>query len=138
MFEPPTAITNTNWHTLSLHDALPILILNKTIDAAWAEAGLIEKEKLLSLRKIDSDLEGHPTPRLNFVDVATGSLGQGLSAAAGMAYVAKYIEKVPVGMKNETDYCSVYNTEKWSSNDRLNNYMSKLVNDWTVVKRMDT
>ena len=72
------------------------VIKNKTIDAAWAEAGLIEKEKLLSLRKIDSDLEGHPTPRLNFVDVATGSLGQGLSAAAGMAYAAKYIEKVPV------------------------------------------
>ena len=48
------------------------------------------------MRKIDSDLEGHPTPRLSFVDVATGSLGQGLSAAAGMAYAAKYIEKVPV------------------------------------------
>lgn len=47
----------------------------------------------MNLRKIDSDLEGHPTPRLSFVDVATGSLGQGLSAAAGMAYVAKYLEK---------------------------------------------
>ncbi len=50
----------------------------------------------MNLRKIDSDLEGHPTPRLSFVDVATGSLGQGLSAAAGMAYTAKYVEKVPV------------------------------------------
>lgn len=50
----------------------------------------------MNLRKIDSDLEGHPTPRLNFVDVATGSLGQGLSAAAGMAYSAKYIEKIPI------------------------------------------
>lgn len=50
-------------------------------------------EELLNLRKIDSDLEGHPTPRLNFVDVATGSLGQGLSIAAGMAYVGKYIDK---------------------------------------------
>jgi transketolase N-terminal domain/subunit len=38
----------------------------------------------MTLRKIDSDLEGHPTPRLNFVDVATGSLGQGLSVAAGI------------------------------------------------------
>jgi transketolase len=47
----------------------------------------------MNLRKIDSDLEGHPTPRLSFVDVATGSLGQGLSAAVGMAYVAKYLEK---------------------------------------------
>ena len=43
----------------------------------------------MQLRKIDSDLEGHPTPRLNFIDVATGSLGQGLSVACGMAYVGK-------------------------------------------------
>lgn len=56
----------------------------------------MKKEDLLNLRKIDSDLEGHPTPRLPFVDVATGSLGQGLSAAAGMAYTAKYVEKRPV------------------------------------------
>merc|ERR1719228_1527134 len=58
-----------------------------------AEAGLFPVEEVLKLRKIDSDLEGHPTPRLNFVDVATGSLGQGLSIAAGMAYVGKYIDK---------------------------------------------
>lgn len=49
--------------------------------------------ELLNLRKFDSDLEGHPTPRLGFVDVATGSLGQGLSVAAGMAYVGKYYDK---------------------------------------------
>lgn len=61
--------------------------------AAWAEAGLFPVENLLNLRKIDSDLEGHPTPRLNFVDVATGSLGQGLSCSAGMAYVGKYFDK---------------------------------------------
>ncbi|KAJ6219519.1 hypothetical protein RDWZM_005331 [Blomia tropicalis] len=50
---------------------------------------------IVKLAKIDSDLEGHPTPRLNFVDVATGSLGQGLSVAAGMAYVGKYVDKSP-------------------------------------------
>lgn len=63
--------------------------------AAWAEAGLFPVSDLLNLRKIDSDLEGHPTPRLNFVDVATGSLGQGLSVSAGMAYVGKYVDKSP-------------------------------------------
>ena len=36
---------------------------------------------------------GHPTPRLNFIDVATGSLGQGLSVACGMAYVGKFLDK---------------------------------------------
>lgn len=60
---------------------------------AWAEAGLFPVSDLENLRKIDSDLEGHPTPRLNFVDVGTGSLGQGVSVAAGMAYVGKYIDK---------------------------------------------
>ena len=60
--------------------------------SAWCAAGLFDKEKLLTLRKIDSDLEGHPTPRLNFIDAATGSLGQGLSVAAGVAYIGKHIE----------------------------------------------
>src|SRR4029453_462689 len=45
--------------------------------AAWSEAGLFPRDEQLNLRKMDSDLEGHPTPRLPFVDVATGSLGQG-------------------------------------------------------------
>lgn len=74
---------------LSKGHAAPILY------AVWAEAGLFPLSDLLNLRKLDSDLEGHPTPRLNFVDVATGSLGQGLSVAAGMAYVGKYIDKAP-------------------------------------------
>lgn len=43
----------------------------------WAEAGAFPRERLLTLRKIDSALEGHPTILLPFVDVATGSLGQG-------------------------------------------------------------
>ncbi|XP_072755489.1 transketolase isoform X1 [Anoplolepis gracilipes] len=72
---------------LSKGHAAPILY------AAWAEAGLFPSNELLNLRKFDSDLEGHPTPRLNFVDVGTGSLGQGLSVAAGMAYVGKIYDK---------------------------------------------
>jgi transketolase len=72
---------------LSKGHAAPLLY------AAWAEAGAFPRSKLLSLRKIDSDLEGHPTPRLPFVDVATGSLGQGLPAAIGMALNAQYLEK---------------------------------------------
>jgi transketolase len=67
---------------LSKGHAAPILY------AAWAEAGLFPPEKLLTLRRLDSDLEGHPTPRLPFVDAATGSLGQGLSVGIGLARVA--------------------------------------------------
>lgn len=63
---------------LSKGHAAPILcekINSYLLDAAYAEAGHIKKEDLMNLRKITSDLEGHPTPRLDFVDVATGSLG---------------------------------------------------------------
>ena len=59
--------------------------------AAWAEAGAFDRSALLTLRQIGSDLEGHPTPRLPFVDVATGSLGQGLAAGVGMALNAHRI-----------------------------------------------
>jgi transketolase len=70
---------------LSKGHAAPILY------AAWAEAGLFPREQLMDLRTFDSDLEGHPTPRLNFVDVATGSLGQGICAAVGIALNARRI-----------------------------------------------
>jgi transketolase len=59
--------------------------------AAWAAVGLFPRSELLKLREIGSDLEGHPTPRLPFVDVATGSLGQGLCAGIGVALNARRI-----------------------------------------------
>jgi transketolase len=53
--------------------------------AVYAEAGIIPLRSLMDLRKITSDLEGHPTPRMPWVKAATGSLGQGLSVGAGLA-----------------------------------------------------
>jgi transketolase len=70
---------------LSKGHAAPILY------AAWAEAGAFDRSELLKVRDISSDLEGHPTPRLPFVDVATGSLGQGICAAIGIALNARRI-----------------------------------------------
>jgi len=57
--------------------------------AAYAEAGILDPNQLSTLRKLDSPLEGHPTPRVPWVDVATGSLGQGLSAGLGNALAAR-------------------------------------------------
>jgi transketolase len=74
---------NNDRFILSKGHAAPLLY------AAWAETGLFPVEDLLTLRRFDSDLEGHPTPRLPFVDVATGSLGQGLSVGVGMALCAR-------------------------------------------------
>ena len=62
--------------------------------AAWAEAGAFPVERLKTLREFTSDLEGHPTPRLPWVEVATGSLGQGLSCGLGMAINSKYLDKI--------------------------------------------
>ena len=77
---------NNDRFILSKGHAAPLLY------AAWAEAGFVPVSELTKLRVLDNDLEGHPTPRLAFVDVATGSLGQGLSVGVGMALNARYDE----------------------------------------------
>ena len=74
---------NNDRFVLSKGHAAPLLY------AAWAETGLFPVEDLLKLRQLHSDLEGHPTPRLSFADVATGSLGQGLAVGVGMALCAR-------------------------------------------------
>jgi transketolase len=64
--------------------------------AMFKAAGAIKDAELLSLRKLGSRLEGHPNPHvLNLVDVATGSLGQGLPIGIGMALNGKYLDKLP-------------------------------------------
>ncbi len=61
----------------------------------YKAAGAISDEELLTLRKFGSRLEGHPTPVLPWVDVATGSLGQGLPIGVGVALAGKYLDKLP-------------------------------------------
>src|SRR3989344_9160199 len=51
--------------------------------ALWTVAGVISESDLDNYRQLGSELEGHPTPRFKYVDVATGSLGQGLSVGLG-------------------------------------------------------
>ena len=64
--------------------------------AMFKAAGVITDGELLSLRKFGSRLQGHPNPRvLPYVDVATGSLGQGLPIGVGMALNGKYLDKLP-------------------------------------------
>ena len=77
---------NNDRFILSKGHAAPLLY------AAYAEAGIIPTEQLPTLRQIDSILEGHPTPRFEWTEVATGSLGQGLSLGLGMALNGKYLD----------------------------------------------
>ena len=58
-------------------------------------AGAITDEELLTFRKFGSRLEGHPTPKIPWVDVATGSLGQGLPIAVGVALAGKKLDRLP-------------------------------------------
>ena len=61
--------------------------------ALYKAVGAIEDEELLSFRKFGSRMEGHPTPELPWVDVATGSLGQGLPIAVGIALAGIKLER---------------------------------------------
>ena len=63
--------------------------------AMFRAAGAISEEELLTYRQFDSIFEGHPTPRIPWVDVATGSLGQGLPYAVGMAIAGKRLDRLP-------------------------------------------
>ncbi|MGI8607838.1 MAG: thiamine pyrophosphate-dependent enzyme, partial [Candidatus Dormibacteria bacterium] len=56
--------------------------------------GVVSDDELLTFRKMGSRLQGHPTPLLPWVDVATGSLGQGMPIAAGVALAGKYLDKL--------------------------------------------
>jgi len=61
----------------------------------YKAAGAITDEELLTFRKFGSRLEGHPTPVLPWVDVATGSLGQGLPYGVGIALAGKRLDRLP-------------------------------------------
>jgi transketolase len=66
------------------------------IYSVFKAAGAITDEELLSFRKLGSRLEGHPTPvGLPWVDVATGSLGQGLPIGVGIALAGKRLDRLP-------------------------------------------
>jgi transketolase len=117
----PRAITSDRF-VLSKGHAAPLLY------AAWAEAGVLAREQLTTLRQLDSDLEGHPTPRLPFVDVATGSLGQGLSVGLGLALGARLAGRdarawVLLG-DGETAEGSVWEAVALAAHHRLDNVVA--------------
>jgi transketolase len=94
--------------------------------AAWAEAGAFPVERLKTLRQFDSELEGHPTPRLPWVEVATGSLGQGLSCGVGMALNSKQLDKIDnrvfvVMGDGEVAEGSIWEAAAMASYHKLNN-----------------
>ena len=63
--------------------------------SVYKAAGAITEHELLTFRELGSRLEGHPTPVLPWVDVATGSLGQGLPISVGVAIAGKKLDRIP-------------------------------------------
>jgi transketolase len=63
--------------------------------SVYKAAGAVSDEELLTFREFHSRLQGHPTPQIPWVDVATGSLGQGLPIGVGVALAGKYLDKLP-------------------------------------------
>ncbi|HYA00831.1 MAG TPA: transketolase [Candidatus Binatia bacterium] len=63
--------------------------------ALYKACGAISEEELMTYRTYGSRLQGHPTPVLPWVDVATGSLGQGLPIAVGVALAGRYLDRLP-------------------------------------------
>jgi len=61
----------------------------------YKAAGAVTDEELLTFRKFGSRLQGHPTPEIPWVDVATGSLGQGLPFGVGIALAGKKLDQLP-------------------------------------------
>src|SRR5262249_39753279 len=97
--------------------------------AIYKAAGAITDEELLSLRKFGSRLQGHPTPVLPWVDVATGSLGQGLPCAIGIALAGKNLDRIPYRVwvllgDSEMSEGSIWEAMSLASHYKLNNLIA--------------
>jgi transketolase len=94
--------------------------------AIFRSVGAISEEQLLTYRQFGSMLEGHPTPLIPWVDVATGSLGQGLPYGVGIALAGKYLDRLPYRVwvlhgDSETAEGSVWEAFEHASHYELDN-----------------
>jgi transketolase len=94
--------------------------------AMFRAAGAITDEELLTFRQFGSRLEGHPTPALPWVDVATGSLGQGMPIASGIALCARELDRLPYHVwtlcgDSEMAEGSIWEAVEHAGRERLDN-----------------
>src|SRR5438067_1359086 len=85
--------------------------------ALFRAAGAITDDELMTFRKLGSRLEGHPTPVVPWVDVATGSLGQGLPIAVGIALAGKRLLGAPYHVSTLTGDSELAEGSIWEGLD---------------------
>src|SRR3989454_865627 len=85
-------------------------------------AGAINDDELMTFRKLGSRLEGHPTPILPWVDVATGSLGQGLPIAVGVALAGRKLDRLPYHVWTLTGDSELAEGSIWEGLDKAGYY----------------
>jgi len=97
--------------------------------SVYKAVGVVSDEELMTTyRRFGSRLEGHPTPELPWVDVATGSLGQGLPDGVGIALAGKYVEEAPYRVWVLCGDSEMAEGSIWEALDKASHYkLSNLV-----------
>ena len=97
--------------------------------SVYKAVGVVSDEELMSgYRRVGSRLQGHPTPVLPWVDVATGSLGQGLPDGVGVALAGKYLDRVPFRVWVLCGDSELAEGSSWEALDKAGHYeLSNLI-----------
>ncbi|TMD24811.1 MAG: transketolase [Chloroflexi bacterium] len=90
--------------------------------AIFKAVGVITDDEMLTFRKFGSRLQGHPTPALPWVDVATGSLGQGLPIAVGVALAGRKLDQLPYHVWTLTGDSELAEGSIWEGLDKAGYY----------------
>ena len=101
--------------------------------AMFKAAGAISDDEMMTFRKIGSPIQGHPTPVLPWVDVATGSLGQGLPIAVGVALAGRYLDKLPYHVWVLCGDSELAEGSMWEALDKAQHYkLGNLTAIWDI------
>ena len=101
--------------------------------AMYKAVGAISDQELMTFRKFGSRLQGHPTPVIPWVDVATGSLGQGLPIGVGVALAGKNLDKLPYHVWVLCGDSELAEGSIWEAVDKAGHYgLSNLTAIWDV------
>jgi transketolase len=101
--------------------------------AMFKAVGAITDQELMTFRKFGSRLQGHPTPAIPWVDVATGSLGQGLPIGVGVALAGKYLDKLPYHVWVLCGDSELAEGSIWEAVDKAGRYnLSNITAIWDI------